>query len=149
MLAKYFYDSMSRFWSMTSLVTSFCSISLISPHNRLFGQLDLNFTKYLQGVKLFNMTWGTLWQNPLLIPCHIFDLWRQLWRHLALSHLFVYLIAILSNLTWFLRNIYMSKIVQQDLRNILTKYLFDAMSRFWLMTSFVDVILLYFTNFPT
>ena len=31
----------------------------------------------------------------------------------------------------------------------MAKYLFDAMALFWLMTSLVDVLLLYFTNFTT
>ena len=143
------------------------------------------------------MTWGTLWQNLFLIPYRIFDSWRQLWCHFALSHWFVYLIVILSDLTWFLRNIYnesncstrpeepfdkiliwyhvafltydvillyftnfttyspfwatrlefyeifiRSKIVERDLSNILKKSFFDTMSRFWPMTSFVDLILL-------
>ena len=88
------------------LLTSFCSISLILPLHRLFEQLDSNFTKYLQGVKLFNVTWGILWKNLFLIQCRVFDSWRQLWRHFALSHQLVYLIAFLSDLTWFLRNIY-------------------------------------------
>ena len=54
------------------LLTSFCSISLILPLHRLFGQLESNFTKYLQGVKLFNVTWGILWKNPFLIQCRVF-----------------------------------------------------------------------------
>ena len=88
------------------LLTSFCSISLILPLYRLFEQLDSNFTKYLQGVKLFNMIWGILWKNLFLIQCRVFDSWHQLWRHFALSHQLVYLIAFLSNWTWFSRNIY-------------------------------------------
>ena len=105
-LKKSLFDTMSRFSLMTSFVTSFCSISLILPLHRLFGQLDSNFSKYLQGVKLYNVTWGILWKNLFLIQCRVFDSWRQLWRHFALSHQLVYLIAFLSDLTWFLRNIY-------------------------------------------
>ena len=54
---------------MTSLVTPFCSILLILPLHRLFEQLGLIFTRYLWGVKMFNMTRGRFWQNIFLIPC--------------------------------------------------------------------------------
>ena len=115
---KLFNKTWGTFWQNTYLIpcrvfdlwrhllTSFCSISLILPLYRLFEQLDSNFTKYLQGVKLFNMIWGILWKNLFLIQCRVFDSWHQLWRHFALSHQLVYLIAFLSDLTWFLQNIY-------------------------------------------
>ena len=60
-LVIYFFDSVS-IWSMTSLETSFCSITLILPLHRLFEQLDLIFTKLLWGVKFFNMSRGRFWQ---------------------------------------------------------------------------------------
>ena len=41
------------------------------------------------------------------------------------------------------------KVVQHDQRKIFAKYFFDTMSLCWLMTSFVDVILLCLTNFTT
>ena len=56
-LAKSLFDAKSLFWLMTFFVTSFSSISLIFPLNRLFEQLHLIFTKYLWGVNLFNKTW--------------------------------------------------------------------------------------------
>ena len=130
------------------LLTSFCSISLILPLHRLFGQLDSNFTKYLQGIKLFNVTWGILWKNLFLIQCRVFDSWRQLWRHFALSHQLVYLIAFLSDLTWFLRNIYDESNCSTRLKNILAKSLFDRMSRFLLMTSFLTSFCSISLTFP-
>ena len=127
------------------LLTSFCSISLILPLHRLFGQLDSNFTKYLQGVKLFNVTWGILWKNLFLIQCRVFDSWRQLWRHFALSHQLVYLIAFLSDLTWFLRNIYdesnCSTRPEEHFGKIFVCY------HVWFLI--YDVIMLYFTNFTS
>ena len=48
---------------MTSLVTSFCSISLLLLLHRPFEQINLILTKYLIRVKLFNMTRGTFWEN--------------------------------------------------------------------------------------
>ena len=87
LLTKYLFDTMSRFW----LMTSFCSISLILPLTRLFWATRLEFYEI------------------------------------------------------FIR----SKIVERDLSNILKNIFFYTMSRFWPMTSFVDVILLCFTNFTT
>ena len=81
-LKKSFFDTMSCFWLMTSIVTSFCSISSTCLLNRLFERLNLIFTKYLWWVKLFNKTWGKFWQNLCLLPCLVFDLWR----HFALFH---------------------------------------------------------------
>ena len=46
-LTKSFFDTMSHFWLMTSIVTSFCSISLICLLIRLFERLNLIFTKHL------------------------------------------------------------------------------------------------------
>ena len=68
------------------LLTSFWSISLILPLYRLFEQLNAIFTKYLNGLKLFNMARRIFWDNIFLIPCLFFDLWRHLWRHFALFH---------------------------------------------------------------
>ena len=39
-LTKSFFDTMSHFWLMTSIVTSFCSISLICLLNRHFERLN-------------------------------------------------------------------------------------------------------------
>ena len=68
-MAKSLFDTMSCFWCMTSLVTSFCSISQILPLHRLCEQLGLIFTRNLWGVKMFNMTRGRFWQDIFLIPC--------------------------------------------------------------------------------
>ena len=126
------------------LLTSFCSISLIFPLNRLFEQLILIFTKYQWGVKLFNKTWGAFGQNLCLIPCHGFNLWR----HFALFHWYYHFITFSSNLGWFLRNVFTCKVVQHDQRKILAKYFLmlclvcDLWRHLWTSYSFVSLILL-------
>ena len=85
-LKKSFFDTMSCFWLMTSIVTSFCSISSTCLLNRLFERLNLIFTKYLWWVKLFNKMYGTFWQNLCLIECLVFYLWRHFWRPFVLFH---------------------------------------------------------------
>ena len=71
-LEKHFLIPCFVFDLWRHLLTSFCSISLILPLNRLFEQLNAIFTKYLWGVKLFNMTRGTFWEDIVLITCLIF-----------------------------------------------------------------------------
>ena len=61
-LAKYYFDTMSRFKTKTS----FYSISIILLFQKFFEQLNLIFTKYLGVVKLFNVIRGTICQNKIL-----------------------------------------------------------------------------------
>ena len=145
-MARYFFDSMSRFLPMTSLVTSFCNISLNWPLNHLFEQLDLIFTKCIWRVKLLNVTWRTFWQNIYLIPRRVFELWR----HLLTSFCSISLIFPLDRLF-------------EQLNLIFTKYLLEVKlfsitrGRFWqdifLVACLVfdlwcisDVVLQYFSN---
>ena len=148
-MAKSLFDTMSCFWYMTSLVTSFCSISQILPLHRLCEQLGLIFTRYLWGVKMFNMTRGRFWQN-------IFWYHVSFWSMTSLVTLFCF-VSLISPLyllflqlkVIFYEILIIRKVVQHDQRKILANCFFDTMSLFWLIMSFVDVLLLCFTNFTT
>ena len=140
-------------WYMTSLVTSFCSISQILPLHRLCEQLGLIFTRYLWGVKMFNMTRGRFWQNIFLIPCLVLIYDVTLFCFVSLISPLYLLFLQLKVI--FYEILIIRKVVQHDQRKILAYcflipcLLFDTMSLFWLIMSFVDVLLLCFTNFTT
>ena len=106
-------------WYMTSLVTSFCSISQILPLHRLCEQLGLIFTRYLWGVKMFNMTRGRFCQN-------IFWYHVSFWSMTSLVTLFCF-VSLISPLyllflqlkVIFYEILIIRKVVQHDQRKIL------------------------------
>ena len=77
-LVRYHFDTMFRFRPTTSFEGQSALITLILPLHCLPERLILIFTKYLQGVKLFNVIRETFWKNIFLIICFIFDVLRHL-----------------------------------------------------------------------
>ena len=139
---------MSRLRLMTSFVDVillyFTNFTTSSP----FWTTRLEFYEIFTRSKVVQRDLRNTLKNLFLIQCRVFDSWRQLWRHFALSHQLVYLIAFLSDLTWFLRNIYDESNCSTRLKNILAKSLFDRMSRFLLMTSFLTSFCSISLTFP-
>ena len=135
-LAKYYFDTISRFWPMTSFVTSFCAYSPMLSLNRLFKQLNLIFKTFLLGAKLFNMTRGTIWQKNYTMSCF----WSMTSFVRSLCYISLNLPILFA--TEFLPSIIIGKVVERDQRNILVRYHFDTMFRFRPTTSFFKVSLL-------
>ena len=79
-----------------------------------------------------------LLKNVFFISCPIFYLWRHLGMLLCQISQILQLYCLLTNFTWFLWKSYSD----WSLKNC-----FRIISRFWRMTSFIAVIIPYFTYF--
>ena len=88
-LEKYFFNTMSRFWLMTSFVTSLCLILLILPLHRLFGttQLDL--------YEIFIRSKVVLHDQKNILVKYWFDTMSRIWPMTYFMTSFCYILLIL------------------------------------------------------